>query len=59
MEQLTLDNRARRSIKECPCGKQNKDGKFCPFKGYTDKGHCFSCGKTSFPNAQTTDKDDA
>ena len=29
----------------CPCGKSNHDGKFAPFLGYTDKGHCFSCAK--------------
>ena len=39
----------RQKAKLCPCGKDNKDGKFSPFKGYKDKGYCFSCGETFFP----------
>ena len=58
MENLTFDNRARYTIKECPCRRSNKDGKFCPFKGYTDKGYCHSCGETFLPNTQRTDKDE-
>jgi Domain of unknown function (DUF6371) len=50
MENLVFDNRARRNIKECPCGRSNKDGKFCPYKGYEDKGYCHSCGQTFLPN---------
>jgi len=38
----------RKKAKTCPCGRNNKDGKFAPFKGYDDKGYCFSCDKT-FP----------
>lgn len=34
-----------RIAKTCPCGKSNRDGKFSPIKGYTDKGKCHSCGK--------------
>ena len=33
----------RRVAAMCPCGKNNDDGKFSPFKGYTDKGYCFGC----------------
>ena len=31
----------------CPCGKNNRDGKFSPEKGYAglNVGHCHSCGK--------------
>lgn len=58
MENLTFDNKARRMIKECPCGRSNKDGKFCPYKGYTDKGYCHSCGQTFFPKTQTSEKND-
>lgn len=43
----------RRSVaKVCPCGRSNKDGKFAPFKGFTDKGHCHSCGETFFPGKE-------
>lgn len=42
-------NTKRSHIQICPCGKSNKDGKFCPYKGYEDKGFCFSCGKTFLP----------
>ncbi len=41
----------RRSAEFCPCGKSNHDGKFAPFLGYKDKGHCFSCPKTFFPDS--------
>ena len=37
-------NRTR--VKECPCGKSNKDGKFAPYVGYTDKGYCHGCSTT-------------
>lgn len=44
--------RQRRStvVHECPCGKKNRDGKFAPFEGYTDKGFCHSCGDTFWPD---------
>ena len=58
MERLTFDNRARRTITECPCGRSNKDGKFCPYKGFTDKGYCHSCGQTFLPKIEN-DKEDA
>lgn len=32
-------------IKHCPCGRNNKDGKFAPFVGYNDKGYCHSCDR--------------
>ena len=37
----------------CPCGKPNLDGKFSPYIGFTDKGYCFSCGKTFFPDGSS------
>jgi hypothetical protein len=38
-----------RVAKQCPCGKSNRDGKFSPLKGYTDKGKCHSCNKFFAP----------
>lgn len=39
----------------CPCGKNNKDGKFAPItvdgKAEPSFGHCHSCGKTFFPQS--------
>jgi uncharacterized protein DUF6371 len=46
---LTFDKHRKR-VKTCPCGRDNKDGKFSPFVGYTDKGHCHGCGETFFPD---------
>ena len=48
LPKLTLDKNRRR-VKQCPCGKSNKDGKFAPFIGYDNKGYCHACGKTFFP----------
>jgi hypothetical protein len=44
MEKLSFEKR-RSKVKNCPCGKSNKDGKFAPFEGHEDKGYCFSCDK--------------
>lgn len=44
MEKLSFERR-RSKVKNCPCGKSNKDGKFAPFEGYEDKGFCFSCDR--------------
>lgn len=35
---------------ECPCGRNNKDGKFAPFKDDPKSGYCHSCGKTFHNN---------
>ena len=35
-------NRSR--VRECPCSKSNKDGKFIPYKEYDNRGYCHSCG---------------
>ena len=42
-------DRRRRRVKECPCGKSNRDGKFAPYIGYEDKGYCHSCEEIFLP----------
>ena len=55
MDELKFDkNRFR--IKECPCGKSNKDGKFVPYIGYDNKGYCHSCGDTFLPDLKPIEK---
>lgn len=54
MEKLEFDKR-RRTVANCPCGKSNKDGKFCPYKGYKNKGYCFSCGDIFLPKSEIND----
>ncbi len=40
----------KRTIAEtCPCGKNNKDGKFTPYIGFVNCGFCHSCGQTFLP----------
>jgi hypothetical protein len=39
----------RKRVEKCPCGEDNKNQKFSPYEGYTDKGHCHSCDKTFLP----------
>ena len=51
---LQFDN-SRNRAKLCPCGRNNKDGKFAPFKGFEDKGHCHSCGNTFLPDQHEND----
>lgn len=50
MSRLEFDPN-RQSAANCPCGKSNHDGKFSPFMGYRDKGHCFRCGDNFFPDS--------
>ena len=45
---LELDKKRFR-VKHCPCGKDNKDGKFVPYVGHENKGYCHSCGETFLP----------
>ena len=44
----------RQAIKECPCGKSNKDGKFVPYiiEGQVSNscGFCHACGDTFLPS---------
>lgn len=54
MNQLIFDKNRKR-VKQCPCGKSNKDGKFVPFKSYQDKGFCHSCGRTFLPEQSKTE----
>ncbi|MGB5821442.1 MAG: DUF6371 domain-containing protein [Saonia sp.] len=42
-------DRRRSRVQYCPCGKKNRDGKFAPYVGYENKGHCHSCGETFLP----------
>lgn len=42
-------DKKRRRVKQCPCGKSNKDGKFIAYIGYDDKGFCHACGETFLP----------
>ncbi len=42
-------DKKRSRVKYCPCGKDNKDGKFVPYVGYENKGYCHSCGETFLP----------
>lgn len=39
----------------CPCGKDNRNNKFVPFEGFTDKGYCHSCGESFWPEPPTTE----
>ena len=45
-----FDSKSRYRVRQCPCGKSNKDGKFVPYIGYDDKGYCHSCGQTFLPD---------
>lgn len=56
MEPLTFEKR-RLKVKNCPCGKSNKDGKFVPYVGFEDKGFCHSCGETFLPAKEEMVKD--
>lgn len=50
---LVLDkNRFR--VKFCPCGKDNKDGKFIPFIGFENYGYCHSCAIPIMPPLNTS-----
>jgi len=42
-------DKSRSRAKFCPCGKNNRDGKFAPFVEYNDKGYCHSCATSFFP----------
>lgn len=48
-------DKKRSNAKLCPCGKNNKDGKFVPYKGFENKGYCHSCGETFLPELQKSD----
>lgn len=48
LPELKFDKKRNR-VKLCPCGKDNKDGKFVPYVGFENKGYCHSCGNTFLP----------
>ena len=48
LPELKFDKKRSR-VKFCPCGKDNKDGKFVPYVGHENKGYCHSCGETFLP----------
>lgn len=56
METLEFETKRAKIAPYCPCGKDNRDGKFAPFKGYTNKGYCHSCEKSFFDESQTTEQ---
>lgn len=49
MNILKLNSKDRFKVKNCPCGKSNKDGKFVPFEGHTKFGYCHACAETIQP----------
>ena len=53
---IELDSINRKKIKYCPCGKNNRDGKFVPFKGQEKFGYCHSCDKTIKPETKLIDR---
>lgn len=52
---LELDKRRFR-VKLCPCGKNNRDGKFVPYIGFENKGYCHACGETFLPERQKSEQ---
>lgn len=46
----------RNRVKHCPCGKDNKDGKFVPYVGFENKGYCHSCGEIFLPELPKTEQ---
>jgi hypothetical protein len=49
----------RKRISHCPfCGASNHDGKFSPYKGFDEYGHCFRCGETRSPFQKREGKSD-
>lgn len=56
MEAVEFDKKRYR-VKNCPCGKSNRDGKFVPYVGFEDKGFCHSCGETFLPANERKEKD--
>lgn len=48
LPELKFDKNRYR-VKFCPCGKNNKDGKFAAYVGFENKGYCHSCGETFLP----------
>src|ERR1019366_2576409 len=56
LPKLILDkNRFR--VKDCPCSKSNKDGKFVPYIGYENKGFCHACGEIFLPELKSNNNE--
>ena len=55
LPELKFDKKRNR-VKLCPCGKDNKDGKFVPYVGYENKGYCHSCGETFLPELRKAEQ---
>jgi hypothetical protein len=51
MNKLKLNSKGRFKVKNCPCGKSNKDGKFVPFEGHIKFGYCHACAETIQPES--------
>lgn len=49
-------DRNRNRVRQCPCGKSNKDGKFSPYKGYDRFGFCHSCGENFLPKRDRSEQ---
>ena len=43
-------DRNRRRVKQCPCGKSNRNGKFAPYEGHEIYGYCHSCCQVFNPS---------
>lgn len=52
MERYKFDTN-RKNAKFCPCGKDNKNGKFVPFKEFENFGYCHSCTTSFLPSNET------
>lgn len=54
MQQIKFKFAKNRNIaKNCPCGKDNKNGKFAPYDGAERYGYCHSCNKNFMPSEGT------
>lgn len=40
-----ISTNRKRYAEFCPCGRDNKDGKYAPVKGIANTGYCHSCGQ--------------
>lgn len=52
-EDLVLDKNRRR-VKECPCGKSNKGGRWVPYVGHDNFGWCHDCETLFLPDKEST-----
>lgn len=59
MEKLVFARR-RTEVKECPCGKSNRDGKFAPYLianlPSEQYGFCHSCSETFLPKREASEE---